>query len=91
MGRQKQNWETGIATSAFPSGDELADASPPSNRRDEIAKILATGLVRLACQLPSEISPETSPTSLEVFPDSRLSGTRVVDGPRDTQKFGRIR
>jgi len=62
----------------------------PDQRREEIAKILATGLVRLACRLPPAFSPESSPTSLEVFPDSRLSGTRVVDCPRDTQKIGRI-
>jgi len=54
-----------------------------AQRREEIAKILATGLVRLACRLPPAFFPESSPMSLEVFPESRLSVTRVVDGPRD--------
>ena len=66
----------------------------PEQRLDEVAAILATGVRRvLALRVspatspaPLQIPPDSSQNCLEVSPQSRLHGTRVVNTSREPQR-----
>ena len=61
-----------------------------ADRRDELARVLARGLLRLCRKHPGDAPAESRPKELsksrpnclEVSPQTRLSGTTPVDGPR---------
>jgi hypothetical protein len=62
----------------------------PEDRRHELARILARGVLRLCRRLPAVAPPgsrlkelaQSRPNCLAVPPETRLSGSTPVDGPR---------